>query len=519
MRARMMKKTCSLANLVVACVACAFAVGLYSLVLAADGFAPDYSAQIAPIFQQKCLTCHSKATQMGGLVVDSYEAVMKGGDHGRMIVPGKAEESLMVQMLEGKVQPLMPFGADPVSPSTIAVIKAWVDAGAKGPAASDVATALAAAKVASAKPQVPGVEANSQQPYAKIDREAIAYAGPDRAIALDLKGPEVRIGLLVPLGGPRKAEGEVVVLAARLALEDQPSKLLGGQQLALAIGDESGPWGRASREIARLVTDDDAIVIVTSTDGGATHLAEQIGNRIGVPVLTLSSDSTTTQINLPWIFRLAADDRPQAESLARAIYLERKYHRVMLVVERDHDGRLGAEEFEKASARLGAPAPDRLELDPASFDPDQASAAIESRNPEAVVLWTGTAVANQLARTLRQSGRALPLFVCQKAAGAGAGLGAGSGLWTVSRRGASTAAGARFAARFEALTGKVPTPEAEASYDAVCLIASALQRAGPNRARLRDQLSKVSDWTGISGQVSFDGAGNNLAPVAIVPLQ
>ena len=146
-------------------------------------------------------------------------------------------------------------------------------------------------------------------------------------------------------------------------------------------------------------------------------------------------------------------------------------------------------------------------------------AAIQSRNPEAVVLWTGSAVANQLVHTLRQGSRALPLFLSQKAAGAGAELGEGSGLWTVSRSGASVATGARFAVRFEALTGQVPTPEAEASYDAVCLIASALQRAGPNRARLRDQLSKVSGWTGISGQVSFDGAGNNLAPVAIVPLQ
>ena len=514
-----MKKTSSLAIPLIACALCAFAVGLYSLVLAADSFTPDYSAQIAPIFQQKCLTCHSKATQMGGLVVDSYEAVMKGGEHGRMIVPGKAEESLMVQMLEGKVQPVMPFGADPLSPSTIAVIKAWVDAGAKGRSPTDVATALAPAKIAYAKPQVPAAEANPQRLYAAIDREAIAYAGPDRAIARDLKGPEVRIGLLVPLGGPRKAEGEVVVLAARLALEDHPGKLPGGQLLTLAIGDESGPWGRASSEIARLVTDDDAIVIVTSTDGGTAHLAEQIGNRIGVPVLTLSSDSTTTQINLPWIFRLATDDRPQAETLARAIYLEREYHRVMLVVERDHDGRVGAEEFEKASAWLRAPAPDRLELDPASYDPDQVLAAIQSRNPEAVVLWTGSAVANQLVHTLRQGSRALPLFLSQKAAGAGAELGAGSGLWTVSRSRASVATGARFAVRFEALTGRVPTPEAEASYDAVCLIASALQRAGPNRARLRDQLSKVSGWSGVSGQVSFDGAGNNLAPVAIVPLQ
>jgi len=80
-------------------------------------FTPDYSAQTAPIFQHKYLSCHSKATQMGGIVVDSYEALMKGGERGRMNVPDKAEESLVVEMLEGRVPTLMPFGADPLSPS------------------------------------------------------------------------------------------------------------------------------------------------------------------------------------------------------------------------------------------------------------------------------------------------------------------------------------------------------------------------------------------------------------------
>jgi ABC-type branched-subunit amino acid transport system substrate-binding protein len=380
-------------------------------------------------------------------------------------------------------------------------------------------------------------QSNSQplKPYAAINPANVMYVGPDRASSRDLKGPEIRIGLLAPLQGPRKTEGEALILAARLALQDQSDPGPGRRGLSLAVGDESGPWGRASSEVARLVFDEQAAAIVTSAEGSSAHLAEQIGNRIGVPVVTLANDSTTTQINLPWIFRLAPDDRLQAEAFARAIYSVRRYREVVLVVECDHDGRLGATEFEKASSRWGDAAPNRVELGSASLDLPRALAGIQAYCPEAVVVWAGPSVANQLLPALQGGDRSLAIFLCQKAAigvsesrsgGSAAFQAADVGIfppkqkeavWTVCHRVASAAARARFVSRFKALTGRPPSLEAEASYDAVNLIALALHHVGPNRARLRDQLARVSAWTGVSGEVSFDGAGNNLAPIEIVP--
>src|SRR5271157_6027122 len=75
--------------------------------------APNFTSQVAPILQKNCLACHSSASKMGGLVMENYGALMKGGAHGAAIIPGKADQSRMIQMLSGKVQPRMPFGADP----------------------------------------------------------------------------------------------------------------------------------------------------------------------------------------------------------------------------------------------------------------------------------------------------------------------------------------------------------------------------------------------------------------------
>lgn len=112
--------------------------------------------QIAPILQKHCLVCHSGTAKMGGLVMESLEALLKGGGHGLAIVPGKGDQSRMIQMLEGRVQPRMPFGLEPLKAEDIVAIKVWIDGGAKGPA-SDATSVLTAPAVTfpDIKPEVP----------------------------------------------------------------------------------------------------------------------------------------------------------------------------------------------------------------------------------------------------------------------------------------------------------------------------------------------------------------------------
>jgi WD40 repeat protein len=64
----------------------------------------------------------------------SFEALLKGGKHGRPIVAGKSAESLLVK-LAGKTQrPHMPpKNEDPLTPEELALIKLWIDQGAKPP--------------------------------------------------------------------------------------------------------------------------------------------------------------------------------------------------------------------------------------------------------------------------------------------------------------------------------------------------------------------------------------------------
>jgi len=117
----------------------------------------DYGP-VDSIFQTKCLACHSSATKMGGLVLESYQALGNGGAHGPAVVAGKSDESRMVLMLEGKILPRMPFGLEPLPAEEIAAIKAWINAGANGPPlGASLTTASSKVVIPEIKPSVPVV--------------------------------------------------------------------------------------------------------------------------------------------------------------------------------------------------------------------------------------------------------------------------------------------------------------------------------------------------------------------------
>ncbi len=358
------------------------------------------------------------------------------------------------------------------------------------------------------------------QPYAAIDPAKITYSGPDRDAPHDLAGKEIKIGLIAPLQGERKPEGDALAAAAQMAIEDESgAPLPDGKILELVVRDETGLWGRASSEIVKLALDDRAVALVTSSDGRAAHLAEQVGNRLGVPVVTLASDATTTQINIPWIFRVVPNDAAQAHAFAENIYRERGLKNVLLIAEGDHDGREGAAAFVKAAQRLEAQPPNMITVPPQATDLASLGVADSARDAQAIVIWADAATSTRVLESLGDVHASI--FVCRKALEESflrAKRGRTS-TWAAASKGSSSEVEREdFASRFEKRTGNRPTPAAAEIYDAVRLIARGLRQSGPNRARLRDALAAQTEYHGVSGLIAFDGAGNNRAEVAIAPL-
>ena len=100
-------------------------VTLFSLLISSLASAAeiDYSRQVAPILTKYCAGCHNADDLDGELSVTSFEALMKGGESGTSVVPGKADESRLIRVLTGKSKPKMPPKKEPqLSPEQIAQI-------------------------------------------------------------------------------------------------------------------------------------------------------------------------------------------------------------------------------------------------------------------------------------------------------------------------------------------------------------------------------------------------------------
>ena len=367
-------------------------------------------------------------------------------------------------------------------------------------------------------------EVPSAQPYASMDREKVSYHGAGRENGKDIRGEAVSIGILLPLSGKRAAEGELLRKAAQIAIdeENRAGGPANGRRFVLAVQDESGQWGQASSAMVHLVMHDEAVALITSTDGSIAHQAEQIANKIGIPVITLSSDPTTTRINIPWIFRVGPSDVEQARAMAAQIYGVGADRKVLLITETGHDGGIGGEEFLKAAKSYRAGAPERLEIDAGGFSATVAAQEISARRPEAVVVWAGAELARQLVLATRETIPTVPIYLCQKAADFLPALLSGdsqkhSAIFTMGtkslRRG--------FAKQYQEVTGQAPGIAAQELNDAVGAIAAAVRRGGSNRARVRDELTRKSTGGSEVEVILFDAAGNGTeeASWAVVEVQ
>ena len=108
-----------------------------ALVAAAVGITPaaDYEKQVKPILAQHCFACHGALKQEGNLRLDTVASMMAGGDSGSALTAGDSAASLIVERITATDASMrMPQEAEPLKAEQIEAIKAWIAAGAKGPA-------------------------------------------------------------------------------------------------------------------------------------------------------------------------------------------------------------------------------------------------------------------------------------------------------------------------------------------------------------------------------------------------
>ncbi|NBR04271.1 MAG: DUF1553 domain-containing protein [Planctomycetes bacterium] len=101
---------------------------------------PDFDREIKPFVVRSCVSCHNAESKRGGFRMDSARAILKGGNSGPAVLPGKSSESLILHALTGKenVEQMPPKGPK-LSKDEISLLRSWIDSGAKLPASEALA--------------------------------------------------------------------------------------------------------------------------------------------------------------------------------------------------------------------------------------------------------------------------------------------------------------------------------------------------------------------------------------------
>src|SRR5712692_10313350 len=85
---------------------------------------PAFEPDVAPVLAARCAACHSAKTHAGGLSLESEQDVLRGGQSGPAVVPGRPAESLLLTMVaSGK----MPKTGPKLNPDQVDLIRRWIE--------------------------------------------------------------------------------------------------------------------------------------------------------------------------------------------------------------------------------------------------------------------------------------------------------------------------------------------------------------------------------------------------------
>ena len=150
---------------------------------------------VKPLLRERCYSCHGVLKAKGGLRLDSVAFMKDGGDHDDVLVPGKADQSLVITRgfspLDKKRMPPLDQG-EALTEKQVALLKRWINEGAKAPA-NDRPEEDPRTHWAFRTPQRPNLPAVKEPTRNPID----AFVIDARAIqGLSAQGPAVKDVLL-----------------------------------------------------------------------------------------------------------------------------------------------------------------------------------------------------------------------------------------------------------------------------------------------------------------------------------
>ena len=99
----------------------------------------NFTDNVSAVFQARCNSCHNADKAKGGLSLETFAGAMQGGGSGKVVEPGDLDGSHLWQLVTHAEEPKMPPQSPRIPEADLAILKAWIEAGAPETSGSVVA--------------------------------------------------------------------------------------------------------------------------------------------------------------------------------------------------------------------------------------------------------------------------------------------------------------------------------------------------------------------------------------------
>ena len=325
--------------------------------------------------------------------------------------------------------------------------------------------------------------AAAQEPYKDGRKQPLRYDGPGRDEPEPKDLTEVRIGYFGP-NDPKHGLGGTFWTGAARALEEvNRDGGYKGLPFRLVQSWSDNPWRAGASAIVRMVYTDKVWAVIAGIDGVTAHLAEQVVAKALVTLIDPgSSDKTVNMASVPWAFSLLPADPAHANLIGGALLSSPARGSFVLISATDHDSRALAEELTLYLRRNQVTPRRHIQVEPGAQEAATLAAQVAELTPRAVIALAGPADSARIVREFRRVDASLAIL-------GGPAMARQSFLEAAG----SSAEGVRFSMPGMEREG-LPDYAAVSGYDAVILAATAIRKAGLNRARFRDAIAELGKW-------------------------
>ncbi len=326
-----------------------------------------------------------------------------------------------------------------------------------------------------------------------------------------------KIGAVLSISGPNAPLGTPEQRAIRLYEKEINSKGgIDGHPLEVIIEDDESDPAKASTAVTKLITQMNVLAIVGSSGTGTTLAMVPIVEKENVPLVCCAAGAQITNPINKWVFRTPPTDTMALQKVLDYLKNTLKVTKVAVLHDANAFGTGGADALQAQAPDYGITVVARESYGSTDTDMTGQLTKIKQTPAQALVVWGTNPGPAVVAQNMKQLGMKIPYVgshgIANKkfielagAAADGVVFPAGRLLIPSSIPEGSKWRKAvdRFARAYkEEYQLEIDTFAAH-GYDAIAIVVEALKKAGPDRAKIRDQIENTKGFVGIDGVYNY----------------